>query len=273
MKLRITSYCIFISTFILRLQCADGQEDRLFYDAVRTEASGDLDQAIQLYLKASSHSHSANLNGNLANLYFKKEQYGHSILHFRKALLLKPGDTELSENLNFAYEMAKIAPPVQSFANTYFTANFLSFWIIICSVIFWIGLLMSIYLFFFKTSKKPFLYLTMCWGISCLVCYFAAHLSMQQQSRLFREVIVCLPTADNNYSDTIPLRRFAGESNSVNTKILPGQSLIIRLGNDGISKSYQIANGKTWYLANSSDGKKKGWIREDEFGWIIDPNS
>ena len=63
------------------------------------------------------------------------------------------------------------------------------------------------------------------------------------------------------------------ESNSANTNILPGESLIIQLGNDGTNKSFQIANGKTWYHAKSIDGKKKGWIREDEFGWIINPNS
>lgn len=33
----------------------------------------------------------------------------------------------------------------------------------------------------------------------------------------------------------------------------------------------ELRMGKTWYLAKSTDGKKKGWIREDEFGWIIDP--
>jgi tetratricopeptide (TPR) repeat protein len=74
-----------------------GQADRLFYDAVRTEASGDLDQAINLYLKASALSHSANLHGNLANLYFKKEQFGHSILHFRKALLMNHRDADFSQ--------------------------------------------------------------------------------------------------------------------------------------------------------------------------------
>ena len=67
-----------------------GDEDRLFYDAVRAEASGNLDQAIDYYLKASKISHSANLYGNLANLFFKKEQFGLAILYFRKALLL-PG--------------------------------------------------------------------------------------------------------------------------------------------------------------------------------------
>ena len=266
-------YLIFYFTlgFMFSRSPCIGKADRLFYDAVRTEASGDLDQAINLYLKASALSHSANLHGNLANLYFKKEQFGHSILHFRKALLMNPRDAELLANLNFAYEMANLPPPLQSFRNTYFSVNFLSFWIIICTIVFWFGLFITFYLLFFKTSKKLFFYFSFCWIFGFFLCCFATNLSLKQKSELGREIISHFPSIDNNHSTSIPLRRFAGESNSANTNILPGESLIIQLGNDGTNKSFQIANGKTWYLAKSTDGKKKGWIREDEFGWIIDP--
>ena len=272
MKLLHLLFYFLLGSMILKLQCL-GQSDRLFYDAVRSEAAGDLDQAINLYLKASALSHSANLHGNLANLYFKKEQFGHSILHFRKALLLNPRDTELVANLNFAYEMANLSPPLQNFTNTYFSVNFLSFWIIICVIVFWVGLLILFYLLFFKTSRKPFLYFTTGWILVFSMCFFATNLCLKQKSELGREVISHLPSIENNHSNTISLRRFAGESNSVNTNILPGESLIIQLGNNGTNKSHQIANGNTWYLARSTNGKKKGWIREDEFGWIIDPNS
>jgi hypothetical protein len=90
------------------------------------------------------------------------------------------------------------------------------------------------------------------------LCCFATNLSLKQKSELGREIISHFPSIDNNHSTSIPLRRFAGESNSANTNILPGESLIIQLGNDGNNKSFQIANGKTWYLAKSTDGKRKG---------------
>ncbi len=272
MRLQYLLFYFTIGFMISKSPCA-GQADRLFYDAVRSEAAGDLDQAINLYLKASALSHSANLHGNLANLYFKKEQFGHSILHFRKALLMNPRDPELHANLNFAYEMANLPPPLQNFRNTYFSVNFLSFWIIICTIIFWVGLLITFYFLFFKTSKKPFFYFLFCWIFAFFLCCFATNLSLNQKSELGREVISHLSSIENNHSKSIPLRRFAGESNSANTNIIPGESLIIQLGNDGTNKSFQISNGKTWYLAKSTDGKKKGWIREDEFGWIIDPSS
>ena len=164
-----------------------GDEDRLFYDAVRAEASGNLDQAIDYYLKASKISHSANLYGNLANLFFKKEQFGLAILYFRKALLLQPRNSELATNLAFAYEMAKIPKSKEGFKGSYFSENTISLWGLFCTLIFWTGLLILIYLFFFNT------------------------------------------------------------------------------------KLHKSSDGINWFLVRSKNGNQKGWIREDEFGWIIDP--
>ena len=248
-------------------------EDRLFYDAVRAEASGDLDQAITFYLQASKLSHSSNLHGNLANLYFKKEQFGHSILHFRKALLLQPNNKQLSANLDFAHEMAKTPPISKNLASSYFSGNTLSFWCVFCVLIFWTGLLLLIYLFFFRANKIPLLYCTLGWFLVGGGVGYATRLSFIANSELSREVIAFLPSEENNQSKTISLRRFAGEKNSANTTLLPGQSLIIDLGKDGMNKTHRSPEGKNWYLARSKDGKKKGWILEDEFGWLIDPKS
>ena len=102
---------------------------------------------------------------------------------------------------------------------------------------------------------------------------FATRLSYIANSELSREVVAFLPSEENNQSKTIALRRFAGEKNSANTTLLPGQSLIIDLRKDGMNKTHRSPEGKNWYLARSKDGKKKGWILEDEFGWLIDPKS
>ena len=61
------------------------------------------------------------------------------------------------------------------------------------------------------------------------------------------------------------------ETNSANTNILPGESLIIQTGQDGVNKAYRLPNGELWYLAESTDGLKKGWIKDDEISWILDP--
>ena len=100
---------------------------------------------------------------------------------------------------------------------------------------------------------------------------YATHFSHIQNSELLREGIAILPTENEaNQTKNISLRRFAGETNSANTTLLPGQSLIIDLGKEGRIRSHKSADGKNWFLARSQDGKKKGWIKEDEFGWLID---
>lgn len=263
---------IYFYFFMLVQQLIGGQEDRLFYDAVRAEASGDLDLAISLYLEASEISHSTNLHGNLANIYFKKEQFGHAILHFRKALLLQPKNSDLSANLQFAYEMAKIPRSSNNFVNTYLSADFTSFWVIISTAIFWIGLLLFLYFLFFKTNKKALFYYLLIWISLGALTFYPTIISLKQQAELRQEVVTHLPSIDNNNSKSISLRRFAGEQSSANTTIIPGESLIINLAKDGSNKNHISSNGKIWYLARSKDGKKKGWLREDEFGWIIDHN-
>ena len=268
MKIKIIFLYFYL--FIFAQQLIWGQEDRLFYDAVRAEASGDLDLAIRLYLEASKLSHSTNLHGNLANLYFKKEQFGHAILHFRKALLLQPKNSELSANLEFAYEMAKIPRSSNNFVNTYLSPDFMSFWIIISTVIFWGGLLFFLYFLFFKTNKKPLFYFVLMWTPLGILTFYSTVLSLNQLAELNQEVVTHLPSIENNNSRSISLRRFAGAQSSANTTIIPGESLIINLAKDGNNKTHQSSNGKTWYLARSKDGKKKGWLREDEFGWIVD---
>ena len=249
-----------------------GDEDRLFYDAVRAEASGNLDQAIDYYLKASKISHSANLYGNLANLFFKKEQFGLAILYFRKALLLQPRNRELATNLAFAYEMAKIPKSKEGFKGLYFSENTISLWCLFCTLVFWTGLLLLIYLFFFKTNKLMLFNTLVCWAILLGLGLYATNLSLIRQTELSREVVAHIAENDKNNSGTISLRRFAGETNSENTTVIPGECLIISLDKDENTKQHKSSDGINWFLVRSKNGNQKGWIREDEFGWIINPD-
>ena len=98
----------FISTlvvlcFIGSQSLIANSKDKLFYDAVRAEASGDLLTAIDLYEGASKVSKSSNLHGNLANLYFKTEKYGKAVLNYRRALLLDPGNRAFQEKFKLRF--------------------------------------------------------------------------------------------------------------------------------------------------------------------------
>ena len=123
-----------------------GIEERKFYEAVRAEASGDLDSAIKHYKSIANSHHSANLHANLANLYFKTKKYGKSILHYRKALLIEPANREFKENLKFTLEIAGV--PKQYISSE----KFLSFgsanlYLSVSVFLFWIGTFLFAWIF------------------------------------------------------------------------------------------------------------------------------
>ena len=100
----------FSSLFLLFFQKSQaGDENRFFYEAVRAEASGELEKAINLYETISKEVHSANLYGNLGNLHFKTKRYGNAISNYRKALLLDPSNREIRGNLSYALTVANIS--------------------------------------------------------------------------------------------------------------------------------------------------------------------
>ena len=100
MRILQFSLTCFLSIILVPLIWASSKE-QLFYDAVRFEATGNINQAIENYEKILEQASSANLHGNLANLYYKKSDYGRSILHYRKALLLDGNNQEFLSNLSF----------------------------------------------------------------------------------------------------------------------------------------------------------------------------
>ena len=88
------------------------EADRLFYEAVRAEASGNFKEAIIAYKRIEENKHSANLHGNLANSLLEIEHTGQAILHYRKALLLDPDNREFKENLEYAKKIAGISSEI-----------------------------------------------------------------------------------------------------------------------------------------------------------------
>jgi len=246
------------------------EADRLFYEAVRAEANGELRNAVDLYLEASTFGHSANLHGNLANLYFKLEKYGHSVLHYRKALLLRPDDREFATNLSFTQEIAGIQNLGESLTDPAFSASNTWAWVLVLSIIFWGGLTLFAILLPHRLSKtSAWAFLTLWIGLLSFLSW-ATHQSSEQSYLLNREVIVIQPeTARPNIDAQVPLRRFAGVGSSANTKVKPGESLFLDLDDQGAPKSHPNTEGMVWYLLRSLDGKKKGWLKADEFSPIL----
>ena len=81
---------------------AGAQNETLFKKATEVYNKGDYNKAIEHYLKILENGkHSAELYFNLGNCYYKLDQTGPSIYYYEKALLLKPDDPEILNNLGY----------------------------------------------------------------------------------------------------------------------------------------------------------------------------
>ena len=82
------------------------QNDALFTQATEYYNNGEYSKAIENYNKILENGeHSAELYFNLGNCHYKLNAIGPSIYYYEKALLLKPNDSEILNNLNYAQNM------------------------------------------------------------------------------------------------------------------------------------------------------------------------
>lgn len=245
-------------------------KEQLFYDAVRSEASGDYETAIQNYKEALLQSSTANLHGNLANLYYKTNDYGRSVLHYKKALCLDQNNREFLSNLAYVSKIAQVDITNQlspGFLNG-FSNNF---WKGFSAIFFWFGLLGIAFLFFLRFRNKSILIILSVWISVILLLFFIMQYRNEQMDLWERRVVALNPhgISENNTSKNIPLRRFAAKTSSANTSVLPGDVLTVDRSNLGKPKSHTSPNEKSWLLVSTMDKRKKGWVLEEEVGWII----
>ena len=244
-------------------------KEQLFYDAVRFEATGNIDQAIQNYEMILDKASSANLHGNLANLYYKKSDYGRSILHYRKALVLDGNNREFLSNLTFVCRTANLEntdPPQNNFIDG-FSNNF---WKGFLVLFLWFGLLLISFLFFQRINNKSIILVCLAWvGGTTLLAFVVFDLS-RHENLTKSQVIALLDRKldDDNATATIPLRRFAASSSTANASVRAGESLFVDQSQLEGYQSHQGPNTQNWLLVRTADNLKKGWVREDEVGWI-----
>ncbi|CAZ95558.1 tetratricopeptide repeat protein [Zobellia galactanivorans] len=83
-----------------------GQNKALFDQATEAYNVGEYQRAVDSYLEILQNGqHSAELYYNLGNAYYKLNQIAPSIYYYEKALLLKPNDSEIKNNLGYAQNM------------------------------------------------------------------------------------------------------------------------------------------------------------------------
>lgn len=97
----ILALVILLSSFIMQ-----GQNQAIFDQGTQAYNDGDYNKAIEHYLQILENGdHSAALYYNLGNAYYKLNQIAPSIYYYEKALLLKPNDPEIRNNLGYAQNM------------------------------------------------------------------------------------------------------------------------------------------------------------------------
>ncbi|MCK0147946.1 tetratricopeptide repeat protein [Arenibacter sp. F26102] len=97
-----------VLTILAYLVCTLGysQNEPLFDQATAFYNEGEYTQAANNYLKIlESGEHSAELYFNLGNTYYKLNNIAPSIYYYEKALLLKPNDQDVRNNLAYAQNM------------------------------------------------------------------------------------------------------------------------------------------------------------------------
>ncbi len=154
---------IFTFILILFMFSVKAQGEALFNTATDAYNAGDYNKAIENYLEIiEDGQHSAELYFNLGNSYYKLNQVAPSIYYYEKALLLKPNDSEIKNNLSYAQNMTLDAievMPETGFSKIYADiVQFLSFdqwaYTAIVFILLFVLLYIGFYYFNYATQKR-----------------------------------------------------------------------------------------------------------------------
>jgi len=151
---------VYIFILLLSLS-ASAQQNALFDSATKAYNAGEYQSAVDIYLEIlESGKHSPELYYNLGNAYYKLNQIAPSIYYYEKALLLKPNDVEIKNNLGYAQNMTLDAidtMPETGFTKIYNSVlRLLSFdqWAYVAVVFMILFVLLYIAFYYFRFSSR-----------------------------------------------------------------------------------------------------------------------
>lgn len=94
---------VFITLLPINLQAS-----LTFTQANEAYQKKDFTQAIKLYKESLTHSQSLEQHFNLANAYYETQDYGNAILHYKKAFIFNPHNSDILKNLDLVNNALKI---------------------------------------------------------------------------------------------------------------------------------------------------------------------
>jgi len=139
------------------------QNQQLFDKATSLYNDGEYEKAAESYLEILGNGeHSAELYFNLGNTYYRLDSIAPSIYYYEKALLLKPRDKDILNNLAYAQNMTldAIEPLPQTIISKIYKAftNYLTFdqwaYLAVVFMILFVLLYIAFYYFKFSTQKR-----------------------------------------------------------------------------------------------------------------------
>lgn len=229
----------------------NSQNTKLFDDATVAYNAGDYEKTIAAYLKILENGeHSAALYYNLGNAYYKTNQVAPSIYYFEKALLLKPNDPEILNNLAFAQNLTLDAVqklPENSLTKAYndiaslFSFDQWAYLSVFCILLF-VGAYIAFYYFRYPKQKRiaficsiTFLFLSL---IALSVAYLEySDFKSEEPAIVFSELVAIKSEPNTRSQELFTLH----EGTKVN---------IIETLDDW--KKIQIADGKTGWIPQSA---------------------
>ena len=245
MKKLVFIFLILISFF------GFAQNKALFEKGNKAYNDADYDEAAKNYLKIIENGEeSAELYFNLGNVYYKQNQIAPSIFYYEKALLLKPNDQEIKNNLAYAQNMTLDAiaiMPETGLSKIYKNAtSYLSFeqWAytsIILMIVFVIGYLLYYFLTYATQKRIAFIISIVCFflGIITIIIAYSKYseFNADQPAIVFQQEVIVKSEPNTRSDETFRLHE--------GTKVKVLEQL-----NDW--KKIRIADGKTGWLSSES---------------------
>ncbi len=227
------------------------QNKALFEAANKAYNNANYDVAAKNYLKIIENGeHSAELYFNLGNVYYKQNQVAPSIYYFEKALLLKPNDKDIKNNLAYAQNMTldaiEVLPKtglskIYKRLTSYFTFDQWAYTSVILMFLFILGYLLY-YFLNYATQRRVAFILSLVFlflSISSIAIAYIEYDSFKsdQPAIVFDKEVIIKSEPNNSSQETFRLHQ--------GTKV----NVIEKL-NDW--NKIKIADGKTGWLSSES---------------------
>lgn len=121
-----------------------------------------------------------------------------------------------------------------------------------------------------RFSTKSITALSCCWIALNLLFTYLIYQSAKRLDIMERTVVALNPDniSENNSSTDIQLRKFAAKTSSANSSVRIGETLIVDKSVSGTLQTHQSQGAQNWLLVSTPDKRARGWVLEDEVGWL-----